>query len=375
MMVVVALYAAHLYARTLASVGIEYLPITTFLAIPLAWAVLRLRPREAVTVMAEAAALAVAWTLAITPGQPIGALLWLQLILLSLCSASLLLIGAMTERGAAILAIERAKAAEKAKAVAEAARKEAERANVVKSQFLAAASHDLRQPTQSLMLLTASLSAKLEGRPEAAIATHIEHATNALRDILDGILDLSRLDAGVVTPAPENFALGEWMRKLQDESTAAARSKDLRLKFVPSSCWVRSDPWLLTSVLRNLIDNAIKYTPSGKVLVGCRSTATSVRIEVYDTGVGIAPEDVERVFEEFQQVGNPERDRAKGLGLGLSIVRRLSLLLDHPLTVRSIPGKGSCFCLTVPRAPRGCDETCFGSTAEGGRIPGNPPIK
>ncbi|WP_185961372.1 ATP-binding protein [Telmatospirillum sp. J64-1] len=233
---------------------------------------------------------------------------------------------------------------------AEAAKEEAEHANMAKSQFLAAASHDLRQPVQSLMLLTSALSMQLENHPGRSIVGHIERATLALKNLLDGLLDVSRLDAGVVEPDMRGFCIQELLSTVASEYRLHAEEKGLSLRVVPSSLWLRSDPGLLERMLRNLIENAIKYTENGSILVGCRRVGSQVRIEVYDTGIGIPADQIEAVFEEFHQLGNPERDRSKGLGLGLSIVRRLSHLLDHPVSLKSRLGKGTCFAITVPLA-------------------------
>ncbi|MBY0431230.1 MAG: response regulator, partial [Rhodospirillales bacterium] len=241
--------------------------------------------------------------------------------------------------------ISRGKATEQA---LEAAKFEAEQANLSKSKFLAAASHDLRQPVQSLMLFASALSQHLRGHPAAPVVAHIERAAMALKTLLDDLLEISRLEAGIITPRSGAVDLAALLGEMNSEYAPRAAARGLVLKVVPCRRWVRSDPALLGRILRNLIENALKYTSGGMVLVGCRNRAGRLSIEVHDTGIGIAADKLDLIFEEFQQLDNPERDRAKGLGLGLAIVQRLTRLLDHDLLVRSRPGKGSCFAVQVP---------------------------
>ncbi len=233
------------------------------------------------------------------------------------------------------------------------AKEQAERANLAKTRFLDAASHDLRQPAQSLALLTALLGQELQGHPAAAIIEHLQASVDALAVLLDGILDVSRLDAGLVAAAPEVFSVQALLAPLSGEYGYRAREKGLRFAVVPSSLSVISDPALLARILRNLVENAVRYTPSGGVVVGCRRLGDVVEINVCDTGIGVASEELENVFEEFVQLGNPARDRRQGLGLGLAVVRRLSDLLGHEVKVRSTPGRGSCFSVSVPLAEAG----------------------
>ncbi len=228
------------------------------------------------------------------------------------------------------------------------ARAEAEAAGRSKSKFLAAASHDIRQPVQSLVLLAGALSRRLVNHPAHLYVTQIEQSLDALRLLLDGLLDISRLDAGVVEPKVQAFPIGDMLTRLHQDYAPRAGEKGLRLRIAPCSVWVSSDPALLERILRNLIENAVRYTRTGGILVGCRRAGDALRVEVHDTGIGIAPAHRSAIFDEFYQVGNPERDRDKGLGLGLAIVRRLAGLLDHRLDVRSIVGRGTCFSLDVP---------------------------
>ncbi|QJE72332.1 PAS domain S-box protein [Aerophototrophica crusticola] len=231
------------------------------------------------------------------------------------------------------------------------AKEEAERANLSKTKFLAAASHDLRQPVQSLFLFAGALAEKLHGRPEGVLVEHLQKSAEALKRLLDGLLDISRLDSGVITPKVGRFALDPLLRQLAAEYCPRAAQKGLRLHVVPTRAWVRSDPSLLERMLRNLIENAIRYTDRGGILVGCRHRAGRVQVQVVDTGIGIPLNRQREIFEEFVQVSNSERDRDQGLGLGLAIVRRLSVLLAHPLILRSRPGRGSLFSLEVPTVP------------------------
>lgn len=230
------------------------------------------------------------------------------------------------------------------------AKHDAERANQAKSKFLASASHDLRQPVQSLMLFSSLLSDQLRGRQAAKTVGHVEKATLALKALLDSILDISRLEAGIIIPSPCAIGGGPFLDLLAEEYRLVAAQKGVELRLVRTGLWLRSDPTLLERILRNLIDNAIKYTPSGRILIGCRRQGAAVRIEIWDTGIGIADDQKDSVFQEFHQIDNPERDRTKGLGLGLAIVDRLARLLGHELRLRSALGRGSCFSVAVPRA-------------------------
>lgn len=227
-----------------------------------------------------------------------------------------------------------------------------------KTRFLAAASHDLRQPLHAIALLGAALEKELGGRKEQANALRLMRAVNTLSHSLDTMLDVSRLDAGVVIAQRQPVALHGLFQFLNQSFVSTASEKDIQLRFRATPLWVNSDPQLLHRMLSNLIDNAIKYTPQGGVLVVARqhhSTAAGkqgaeIWIEVYDSGIGIAPEQQQRVFEEFYQVGNPSRDRSLGLGIGLSIVKRLSQLLSHPVELHSLPGRGTRFRLRLPAA-------------------------
>jgi signal transduction histidine kinase/CheY-like chemotaxis protein len=225
-----------------------------------------------------------------------------------------------------------------------------------KSRFLAAASHDLRQPIHALSLFAGALGAKAERgaveAPEAqAIAGRLQAVVGNLGELLDGLLDISRLDAGIVPVAREPVSLERLFTAMREEFAGTARERGLDWRVAPTSAWVDSDPFLLKRVLDNLVSNAFRYTETGGVLVGCRRRAHGrVEIQVLDTGIGIAPEHQRQVFDEFAQVSNPARDRAQGLGLGLAIVRRVAALLGHEIGLRSAAGRGSLFSVTLPVA-------------------------
>ena len=233
--------------------------------------------------------------------------------------------------------------------VLEAAKLEAERANAAKSRFLAAASHDLRQPLQALTLLKELLAQIVVGDRAADLLARFDQTLRAVSGMLDVLLNINQIEAGVVTPKPAVFAMSEMLDRLREEFAYTAQARNLGLHILPSSAVVSSDPRLLEQMIRNLLGNAVKYTLTGKILLGCRRHGDAWRIEVWDTGIGIQAHQLHAIFDEFHQVDNPARERSQGLGLGLSIVQRLGHLLGHAVTVRSVPGKGSVFTITVPR--------------------------
>jgi len=227
---------------------------------------------------------------------------------------------------------------------------EAERAANAKSRFLAAASHDLRQPLQAMSMFVGAI-AHMKSDPESTeIIDSIRKCLRSADELLDALLDVSRLDAGVFTPNPRDFAVADLFEMLETAYQGTAAGKGLRFRTVASDAIVRSDPVMLGRMIQNLVSNAIRYTERGGVLVGCRRRARSLQIEVWDTGIGIPGDQLDLIFEEFYQVGNPERDRTRGLGLGLAIVRRQSRLLDVPVRVRSRLEAGSVFSVEVPLA-------------------------
>ncbi|MDH0865680.1 hybrid sensor histidine kinase/response regulator [Mitsuaria sp. GD03876] len=251
---------------------------------------------------------------------------------------------------------------------------QAESAMAAKTRFLASASHDLRQPMHTLSLFGAALDKRPMDDEGRVIVTQMNLALQSLSSQMDALLDISKLDANVVPVNNQVFALQPWLARLQREFQPAAMRKHLllRLDCPPEAC-VESDPVLLERVVRNLIDNALKYTMRGEVAIEVhRGQDEEVwRLSVRDTGMGIPEHEQQRIFEEFYQVGNPERDRAKGLGLGLSIVTRLVDLLDLHLGLRSAPGHGSSFMLHVTAA----DIALVRPDATPGRGPALPPMR
>jgi two-component system, sensor histidine kinase len=228
---------------------------------------------------------------------------------------------------------------------------EAERANLAKSRFLAAASHDLRQPMHALGLFIADLSRKEHSEDTRQLIERIAASAEAMENLLDSLLDISKLDAGVVSSNPRPFALGPLFERIGNDYDHAAKERGLRLRVRPTKLWALSDPLLFERILINLVSNALRYTPSGSIMVSARKRGDHVLVEVRDSGLGIAQENQASIFLEFVQLDNPARDRSKGLGLGLAIVRRLADLLYHPITLRSAPGRGSVFGVMAPGAP------------------------
>ncbi len=221
-------------------------------------------------------------------------------------------------------------------------------ANQAKSRFLAAASHDLRQPMHALGLFVAQLR-QMVGSPKARrVVEQAAASARAMEQLLDALLDISKLDAGVLTPHVEDFALESLLTRMQATFEPAAAARGLRLRAIPSHLVARSDPVLLERIVMNLVSNAVRNTDHGGVVIGCRRRGTKVRIEVWDSGRGIPEDKLAEIFQEFVQLANPERDRNKGLGLGLAIVERLALLLGHRIDLRSKPGKGSVFAVELP---------------------------
>ncbi len=225
----------------------------------------------------------------------------------------------------------------------------AEEANLSKTRFLAAASHDILQPLNAARLYASSLTegGDLAGREEKAdLAHNVDVSLEAVEEIIGALLDMSRLDAGAMKPEISNVPVADLLRMLEIEFAPLARSKGLELRFAPSSLSIRTDRRLMRRLLQNLVSNALKYTVKGRVLVGCRRTGRLARIEVWDTGLGVPADKRRTIFEEFQRLDSGARV-ARGLGLGLSIVERLSRLLGHPVQVNSWPGKGSVFSVSA----------------------------
>lgn len=236
-------------------------------------------------------------------------------------------------------------------------RDRAQAADRGKSRFLAAASHDLRQPLHALGLFNSTLAALGERGDVPAdearnLARRVKSVTGNLSGLLNALLDISRLDAGIVTVAKEPVSLSRLFDDLYDEFAGTAKRRNLEWRLVDTDLWVETDPMMLKRILGNLLSNAFNYTQRGRVLLGCRRRAGLVEIQVIDTGIGIPIAQQCEIFEEFYQLHNPARDREKGLGLGLSIVRRTADLLGHPLKVNSADGRGSSFSVSIPLALR-----------------------
>ena len=231
----------------------------------------------------------------------------------------------------------------------EAAKAEAERANLAKSRFLAAVSHDLLQPLNAAQLFAHGLRTRLTDEAQRGALQRIQAALTSTEGLLSGLLDISKLDAGGLRPAPRPFALGELIEQLRAEFAILATEQGLRLRAVPSRHWVRSDPLLLRRVLQNFLTNALRYTERGDVLIGCRRLRGGrLLVAVYDTGPGIPEAERERIFEEFQRLPEGKQRAPQGLGLGLAIAERIARLLGHPLVLRSKPGRGTMFGLVLP---------------------------
>ncbi|TYC52876.1 hybrid sensor histidine kinase/response regulator [Rhodobacterales bacterium] len=225
----------------------------------------------------------------------------------------------------------------------------AEEANIGKTRFLAAAGHDILQPLNAARLYASVLVDKLKDGQDGSLVRNVESALESVEDILGAVLDISRLDTGALKPEPTVFRLDELLRGLALDFQPVAEEKGLDLRFVPTSLSVRTDRRLLRRLLQNLISNALKYTQTGRVLVGCRRKGNRVHVEIHDTGMGIPKNKQKAIFQEFHRLDDGMRV-AKGLGLGLSIVERISHVLNHPVDIRSEMDKGSCFSVELPRS-------------------------
>ena len=242
--------------------------------------------------------------------------------------------------------IDRRKRAEQALSQA---RLEAEQADRAKSRFLAAASHDLRQPLNAMSLFLGVLQSHVDAKG-AGVLQQAQSSLDAMIELFNALLDLSKLESGAVEAEVGPVPASSLLERLRTDFAGVARAKGLDLRVVPSRSLLRSDGPLLERILRNLVSNAVRYTESGRVLVGCRRRGGALRIDVYDTGPGIRAEDQSRIFEEFTQLANPARQRRGGHGLGLAIAKRTADLLGHPIEVAGTPGRGSRFSVTVPLA-------------------------
>jgi signal transduction histidine kinase/CheY-like chemotaxis protein len=245
------------------------------------------------------------------------------------------------------------------------AKAEAEQANLSKTRFLLAASHDLHQPLNAARLFLGALAEEVSGERPRELVERIEAALESVDDLLSALLDISRLDARVWPVQCESFPLAPLLARLAREYGPQAQALGLAMRVVPSSLMVHTDRRLLERVMRNLISNAIRYTGSGRILVGCRRRGAAVSLEVADTGIGIPEEKRQTIFEEFRQLGNNPRRDDKGVGLGLAIVDRIVRLLDLSIAVDSRPGRGSRFAVRVPLGR---------AAAEGPQAPPAPPL-
>jgi two-component system CheB/CheR fusion protein len=234
----------------------------------------------------------------------------------------------------------------------EAAKRQAEAANLVKSRFLAAASHDLRQPLQTLALLQGLLAKLVEGDRLQELVERLDDTLSAMSGMLNTLLDINQIEAGIVQPQMTDFPIDGLLRQLRDEFSYHAEAQGLTLRVVPCSLTAHSDPRLLEQMIRNLLSNALKYTRRGKVLLGCRRRSGGLTIEILDTGIGIAESELAAIFDEYYQIDNAARERSRGMGLGLSIVKRLGNLMGHRIHVRSRLGRGSAFAIDILR-PQG----------------------
>ncbi len=247
-----------------------------------------------------------------------------------------------------LLAIDDVTERKTATAALEASKRQADLANLAKSRFLAAASHDLRQPLQTLNLLQGLLMRKVTTPAAKDLVERFDETLGAMSGMLNTLLDINQLEAGIVRAEIDYFPINDILERLKSEFGYHAQSRGLSWRVVRSRSVVRSDPRLLEQIIRNLLANAMKYTTRGGVLLGCRRQEDRLRIEIWDTGSGIPDSQLHAIFEEFYQLDNSAREHSKGLGLGLAIVKRLGAMLGHGIGVRSFPGKGSVFSVTVP---------------------------
>jgi len=335
---------------------IEQTPSRTplgFLAIlPMLWAALRRGPRDTATVALVLAGTTIWGTL--TGGGPFTtadlnvSFLLVLMFLISITVPSLLLSADVEVRKRAEESLRRAQVGLERK-VAERTQ-ELELANAAKSRFLAMASHDLRQPLHALGLFVAQLRTPLKPGERTKTIERIDATRKEMDEMFNSLLDISRLDAGILTPKITEFPIARLLQKIETTFDQATREKGLRLRVRRSGAWVRSDAMLLERILLNLVSNAVRYTLRGGIIVGCRRRSEMLRIEVWDSGPGIPEDQKQNIFGEFFQLPAPERNRYGGLGLGLAIVDRLRGLLNHQIELASTVGRGSRFAILVPMA-------------------------
>ena len=324
-----------------------------FLAIlPMLWAALRRGPRDTATVALVLAGITIWGTL--TGGGPFTtadlnvSFLLVLMFLISITVPSLLLSADVDVRKKAEESLRRAQIDLERK-VAERTQ-ELELANAAKSRFLAMASHDLRQPLHALGLFVAQLRTPLKSGERTKTIERVDATRKEMDEMFNSLLDISRLDAGILTPKITEFPIARLLQKIETRFDQATREKGLRLRVRRSDAWVRSDAMLLERILLNLVSNAVRYTLRGGIVVGCRRRGEMLRIEVWDSGPGIPEDQKQNIFGEFFQLPAPERSRYGGLGLGLAIVDRLRLLLNHQIDLASTVGRGSRFAILVPMA-------------------------
>lgn len=332
-----------------------------FLAIlPMLWAALRRGPRDTATVALVLAGTTIWGTLMgggpFTRGDLNSSFLLVLMFLISITVPSLLLSADVEVRKKAEESLRRAQI-ELERKVAERTQ-ELELANAAKSRFLAMASHDLRQPLHALGLFVAQLRTPLNSTERTQTIERVDAARKEMDEMFNSLLDISRLDAGMLTPKITEFPIAHLLQKIETTFDQATREKGLQLRVRRSNAWVRSDAMLLERILLNLVSNAVRYTLRGGIIVGCRRRGKTLRIEVWDTGPGIPEDQKHNIFGEFVQVPAQERNRSGGLGLGLAIVDRLRLLLGHQIDLASSVGRGSRFAIELPMV-----DECITSTA------------
>ncbi|MEH2530364.1 signal transduction histidine kinase/CheY-like chemotaxis protein [Bradyrhizobium sp. AZCC 1588] len=324
-----------------------------FLAIlPMLWAALRRGPRDTATVALVLAGITIWGTL--TGGGPFTtadlnvSFLLVLMFLISITVPSLLLSADVEVRKKGEESLRRAQI-ELERKVAERTQ-ELELANAGKSRFLAMASHDLRQPLHALGLFVAQLRTPLKSGERTKTIEQVDATRKEMDEMVNSLLDISRLDAGILTPKITEFPIARLLQKIETTFDQATREKGLRLRIRRSDAWVRSDVMLLERILLNLVSNAVRFTLRGGIIVGCRRRGEMLRIEVWDSGSGIPEDQKQNIFGEFFQLPAPELSRYGGLGLGLAIVDRLRLLLNHQIDLASTVGRGSRFAILVPMA-------------------------
>lgn len=332
-----------------------------FLAIlPMLWAALRRGPRDTATVALVLAGATIWGTLMgggpFTSGDLNSSFLLVLMFLISITVPSVLLSADVEVRKKAEESLRRAQIELEHK-VAERTQ-ELELANAAKSRFLAMASHDLRQPLHALGLFVAQLRTPLNSEERTKTIERVDAARKEMDEMFNSLLDISRLDAGMLAPKITEFPIAHLLQKLETTFNQATREKGLQLRIRRSNAWVRSDAMLLERILLNLVSNAVRYTLWGGIIVGCRRRGETLRIEVWDTGPGIPEDQKQNIFGEFFQVPAQERNRSGGLGLGLAIVDRLRLLLNHQIDLTSRVGRGSRFAIELPMV-----DECVTSTA------------